>query len=278
MNLNEITPLILTYNEQANIDRTLAGLDWAQQIVIVDSGSTDSTAELAKKHLNVNFVQRPFENHTSQWNFGLAQIKTPWVLTLDADYVCLPELPEELSSIDSDQNAYRARFRYCIEGRPLRGTLYPPRVILFRVGRFQYQGDGHTQLLDVDEPVGELRTAMLHDDRKPLSRWLKSQAKYADLEVQKLLSTADARLDWKDRLRKQIVVVPFLTLVYCLVCKRLVLDGRAGLSYALQRMYAELLLSLKLLDARLRKRNIEQESRKSETESRAGVKKVSANA
>jgi glycosyltransferase involved in cell wall biosynthesis len=251
MNLADITPLILTYNEQENISRNLAGLAWARQIMIVDSESTDRTAEYALRYSNARVVPRRFDNHTAQWNFGLEQIETPWVLALDADYMCSAPLRDELASLVPTSNAYEANFRYCIYGRPLRGTLYPPRVVLFRVELFRYRGDGHTQTLEVSEGIGHLESVILHDDRKPLSRWLASQSKYADLEVEKLLSSAADQLSWKDRLRKQIVWAPLLTLLYCLFGKRLILDGWRGIFYTLQRVYAELLLSLRLLDARL---------------------------
>jgi hypothetical protein len=129
--------------------------------------------------------------------------------------------------------------------------LYPPRVVLFRADRFRYRPDGHTQVLDVAEEVGTLASVLLHDDRKPLWRWLESQANYANLEVVKLLSAPPEELTWKDRLRKRIVFAPLLTLGYCLVGKGLILDGWPGIYYTLQRVYAELLLSMKLLEAKL---------------------------
>jgi glycosyltransferase involved in cell wall biosynthesis len=252
VNLEDVTPLILTHNEEANLPRALERLKWAKQIVVVDSGSTDRTIELASASENVDVCTRPFENHTAQWNFGLEQIKTPWVLTLDADYICPESLPVELTKLAPGDSAYRAHFRYCIHGKPLRGSLYPPRVVLFRTERFRYRADGHTQTLDIEERAGELTSVLLHDDRKPLSRWLDAQSKYADLEVAKLLAAAPGALAWKDRLRCRILWMPLLTCGYCLVYKRLLLDGWPGIYYTFQRVYAELLLSLKLLAAKLR--------------------------
>lgn len=251
MNLDEIEPVILTYNEQHNIKRALDSVAWAKRIVVVDSNSTDATAECASRFANVDLVRRPFDNHTSQWNFGLQQSKTPWVLTLDADYVCSSSLADELRSLDPQFVAYKAGFAYCINGKPLRGTLYPQRTVLFRADQMHYREDGHTQLLDFAGPTGKLNSIILHDDRKPLSRWLASQSKYADLEVKKLLSASPGTLAWKDRLRQKILWAPTLTFFYCLFYKRLILDGWRGIYYSLQRTYAELLLSLKLLDARL---------------------------
>ena len=253
MNLEDITPLVLTHNEEANIGRVLGAVAWARRIVVVDSGSTDATAEVVTKYENADFIQRVFDNHAAQWNFGLEQVKSPWVLSLDADYVCPETLSTELRELVPSRDAYQANFTYCINGSPLSGTLYPARAVLFRVERYRYRQDGHTQLLDVGELVGKLRSVILHDDRKPLARWLANQSKYADLEVEKLLSAPSETLGWKDRLRKRILWAPLLTFFYCMFYRRLVLDGWPGIYYSLQRVYAEFLLSLKLLDARLRR-------------------------
>jgi hypothetical protein len=120
------------------------------------------------------------------------------------------------------------------------------------VKRFKYVQDGHTQLLETSgASLGMLKTKIIHDDRKPLSRWLDSQKKYAALEAEKLLQTAHSELSWKDRLRKRALVAPILALLYCLFVKGLFLNGLPGLFYTSQRVYAELLLSLELLDRRL---------------------------
>src|SRR6266480_7786816 len=117
--LDQITPLILTFNEAPNILRTLEKLAWARQIVVVDSFSTDDTVAICQRHPQVELVQRKFDDHTSQWNFGLGQIKTEWVLTLDADYLLPDTFVQELRAwTPSDGvNAYFAPFKYCIQGR-----------------------------------------------------------------------------------------------------------------------------------------------------------------
>src|SRR5688572_4223127 len=134
--IEQITPLILTFNEAPNIERTLAPLSWARDIVVVDSGSTDKTRELLARHSKVRVVERVFTTHAEQWNFGLEHtgIRSDWVLALDADFVLSDELVKELSTLDPDAGTagYRASFTYCIEGKPLRGAAYPPVVVLYR--------------------------------------------------------------------------------------------------------------------------------------------------
>jgi glycosyltransferase involved in cell wall biosynthesis len=253
MDLSQITPLILTFNEEPNIGDTLDQLSWAKHVVVIDSFSSDATIDIANRFENVRVIQRRFDDHTSQWNYGLEQIETGWALTLDADYRCPPTFADEIRSLDHDCDAYVATFTYCIAGKPLRGSLYPPRAVLFRRQCCRYIQDGHTQSLVYDHRrTRRLDTKLLHDDRKPLSRWLAAQAKYAKLEARKLRDMPYSRLGWKDRIRSCYVAAPTLTFFYCLFVKALIFDGRAGLYYTLQRVYAELLLGLALLNYRLR--------------------------
>ncbi|HEU5460200.1 MAG TPA: glycosyltransferase, partial [Pyrinomonadaceae bacterium] len=82
--LDQITPLILTYNEAPNIGRTLKSVNWAKDIVIVDSFSDDNTLEIAASFPSVRVFQRTFDSHRNQWQFGLKEtgVATPWVLAL----------------------------------------------------------------------------------------------------------------------------------------------------------------------------------------------------
>src|SRR4051794_31070018 len=104
--LSEITPIILTYNEAPNIRRCLRELSWARDIVIVDSFSGDETTSLAGGWQQVRIFQRSFDSHERQWNFALmeTQIKTPWVLALDADYVLSDAMNHELSHLRPSGN------------------------------------------------------------------------------------------------------------------------------------------------------------------------------
>jgi glycosyltransferase involved in cell wall biosynthesis len=150
MKLEEITPLILTYNEASNLDRTLQRLDWARQIIIVDSYSTDETLEILKSYPQVQIFQHQFDTHTKQWNYGLEQVTSQWVLSLDADYIISEHLINVIQSLpDQSTDAYFIPFKYCVFGKPLRGTLLPPRQALFRRANATYIDDGHTQLLKV---------------------------------------------------------------------------------------------------------------------------------
>jgi glycosyltransferase involved in cell wall biosynthesis len=252
--LEQITPLILTYNEAANIGRTVAGLTWARDIVVVDSFSDDETLDIASSFPQVRVFQRAFDSHRNQWEFGLREtgIETPWVLALDADYIVTSEAVAELKALEPEAATagYRAKFIYCVHGKKLHSGIYPPVTVLYRREAASYIQDGHTQRVVVAGGIGELHAPLLHDDRKSLTRWLHSQTRYAELEAQKLLAADTKTLSFKDRLRLWSVVLPPATLFYCLIIRGGIFDGWPGIYYAFQRALAELMLSLYLLDSR----------------------------
>jgi len=250
--------LILTYNEASNIERTLEQLRWARDIVVVDSFSNDKTLELVSRFPQARVFQRRFDNFASQCNFGLTQtnISTEWVLNLDADYVLTPEFVKELSGFTPGPPVIgcRARFVYCIEGRRIRSGIYPPVIVLFRRSMGEFRQDGHAHRLHIEGQIEDLKSPILHDDRKPLSRWFESQIRYTKLEADKLLTADAGTLSWTDRIRRWRVVAPVAVLFYCLVIRGGFLDGWPGFYYAFQRMLAEAMLSLYLIDHDLREK------------------------
>ncbi|MCC7007749.1 MAG: glycosyltransferase family 2 protein [Acidobacteria bacterium] len=252
--LAQVTPLVLTYNEAPNLDRTLAMLQWAARIVVVDSGSADGTLEICRRYPAVDVFARAFDGFAAQRNFGLDQVRTAWVLSLDADYVLTPEAIEELRTLLPDERttAYHARMTYCVFGRPLRGSLYPPRIVLFRRDRARYVPDGHSERLEFTGASGWLRAGVRHDDRKPLERWWADQWRYASQEAQHLLDSPAPALTTIDRIRRRTPFAPAVVLAYGLIWRGLAFDGWAGCYYLAQRMLAELLLLAQLVDRRLR--------------------------
>jgi len=249
--LADITPVILTFNEAANIGRSLERLTWAREVVLVDSGSTDETLAIAGRFPNVRVVHRPFDSHAEQWRFATAGtgVVSDWVLRLDADYMLEPGLREEIAALEPAPQtaAYQIGFTYCIAGRPLRASLYPSLPVLFRRGKGSFHADGHTEKLRIDGPVVALRHRLLHDDRKSLERWLQSQSRYQAIEADKLIARPWSELSWADRLRCTRVLGPLAVAAHCLLVKGLVFDGAAGLHYTAQRVTADLILSMHLL-------------------------------
>ena len=149
-------------------------------------------------------------------------------------------------------NGYQASFVYCVHGKPLRGSAYPPVTVLYRRARATYQQDGHTQRVVIDGEIRELLSPILHDDRKPLTQWLSSQDRYMRLELGHLREYKNVELGVPDRLRRTRILFPFVIFFYCLFFKGAIRDGWAGVYYAFQRMLAEILLALYLIEEDLR--------------------------
>jgi glycosyltransferase involved in cell wall biosynthesis len=247
----QITPLILTYNEENNINRTLKKLQWASKIIVIDSYSTDTTLEILSQYPQIQVFQRKFDSFASQCNYGLSKITSEWVLSLDADYILTDDLIREITSlpIESDINSYSVRFKYCVFGKPLRGTLLPPRKVLYKREKAVYQDDGHAHRVVAQGKSSQLSAYIHHDDRKPLSRWLWAQDRYMVIESKKLLETPEHELSIGDRLRKRKILAPLIILIYCLILKGAILDGWHGCYYTFQRVLAELLLAIRIIEA-----------------------------
>lgn len=247
----EVTPIVLSFNEAPNIERTLEALRWANHVLLVDSGSDDGTQEIARRFTNVTMVERKFDNHAAQWNFGISHpsIATEWVLALDADYVLPTAFVDELAALQpGDQvSGYRAGFRYVISGTALRGSLYPPLVLLFRRARGTYREHGHRMVLDISGPIDSLRSSIDHDDRKDHARWYRSQQRYASLEAERLRGTPWNQLRRRDLVRRAVVLAPWLVPLYCIFVLGLWRDGSAGWRYVRERATAEWLIARELL-------------------------------
>jgi glycosyltransferase involved in cell wall biosynthesis len=250
--LDNITPVLLTFNEAENLGRTLSHLSWAKDIVIVDSGSTDETLSIAKEFSQVRVFKREFDAHQQQWHYAThcTGISTPWILRLDADYQLSASLVEELSTLAPEPaiNAYRIDFDYAVFSKTLISSLYPPNTILLRQGYFSVLDNGHTEAWQVEGRVGNMTSRVVHDDWKPVERWLLSQARYMRLETAKIAVRPAGLRDW---LRCHPPLMPIVVFFYCLFAKGLILNGRAGLFYTLQRTQAEAILALMLIEKRL---------------------------
>jgi glycosyltransferase involved in cell wall biosynthesis len=245
----QLTGLILTFNEKENIGRTLEGLRWVSHIIVLDSFSSDETCNIASAYDNVRIVRRSFDSFAGQCNYGLSLVETPWMLSLDADYVCSREFADEILALDDDKEVagFSVAFRYCVFGYPLRNSIYPDRVILYRRELAAYHDEGHGHRVKVTGRLRSLRNKIDHDDRKPLSRWVISQDAYTRLEARHLLAADPQKLNPQDQLRLKIFCAPPVIFFYLLLGRGLILDGWRGWFYVMQRVVAECLLSLRIL-------------------------------
>src|SRR4051794_29495868 len=220
--LAEITPVVLTRDEEVNIGRTLGQLRWAREGIVIDSESTDRTREIAASFPNVRVAIRRFDDFAGQWNHALSMVTTAWLLALDADYFVSEAFAAELDALapPREVDGYEAPFRYAIEGRPLRGTLYPPHEVLVRRSVAGFTMDGHAYRIRVSGRVERLREPLIHDDRKDLRRFLARQKKYMRDEAAKLRATPWGALNAAGKIRKLRVVAPFAVALHALIAKR----------------------------------------------------------
>jgi glycosyltransferase involved in cell wall biosynthesis len=247
--LDQITPVILTRDEEANLERTLGQLTWARDVVIVDSFSTDATLEIAARFPNVRVFQRELDTLAEQSNYGFAQAHTPWVLLLDADYFVPKSFVDELNELvpSPTVRAYRAAFTYAVNGKALRASLYPARIVLLHREHARVWQDGHAHRVLADGDVDQLGEKIIHDDRKSFARFVARQKIYMRQEAEKLRSVDPRALSMAGRVRRLIVVAPLAVLFHTLLVRGLILDGFAGLRYTWERFMAELILSRELL-------------------------------
>jgi glycosyltransferase involved in cell wall biosynthesis len=250
MNSPKLTALILTKNEEPNIDRVLKKLTWLERVVILDSFSTDATIEIANSYPNVVSYKRVFDTFATQCNYGLSLIKSEWVLSLDADYVLTDRFIDETKKFieQADKTAYFVKFKFLVFGKSLSGDNTTPRAVLFKLSKCNYYDDGHCHRLAINGDTGNFKSYILHDDRKSLTRWLNNQDGYATKERDKLLNPGNIPLSLSSKIRKTKVLAPFIVFFHCLFVKRLIFNGWAGWHYTLQRTMVEMLLAIKLIE------------------------------
>lgn len=250
-----ISVVILTYNEAINIERCLRSVSWSDDILVMDSGSTDGTCEIAKQ-LGARIIQRPFDDFAGQRNFAIDQgnLRHDWVLHLDADETVTVELKTEMLGIASDTHtnlAYRVPSRLMLMGRWLKYSgMYPSYQVRFGMRdhlRFQMVGHGQRELLQPDE-LGVIKSDLIHFNfSKGISEWLIKHAQYARDEARVAMVTTGT-INWRDwylsadpverrrALKKwssSMPMRPFIRFIYIYLIRRGFLDGWVGFQYAI---------------------------------------------
>ena len=194
-----LSVIILTKNEEANLPTSIASLQKLDaEILIVDSGSSDRTVEIAQQ-TGCQVFEHPFENYAQQLNWALQNlpITTPWIVRLDADERLTPELVEELNRIlpqtPDDITGYQVKRRVFFMGRWIRHGGYYPTWLL-RVWR---TGVGTCEQRWMDEhivlsegKIASLRHDIIDENQKGLSFWIDKHNRYADREVKDMLNVA----------------------------------------------------------------------------------------
>ncbi len=258
----KITPVVLTFNEEPNIRRTLDSLRWANRVIVVDSGSRDGTSEIVHEYENASWYAHEFADHLSQWTYAIGEtgIESEYVLALDADMQVTPALLKEIEQkfCVGQFDGGLISFAYGYFGRQLTGSLCPPQVRLFRRTRVRIDQPNHTQRFGVDGNVYKFSSALIHDDQKPLESWVGAQLSYSRLNAKALANGRAPRL--RDRLRRLGIMPPIMGLLAYLLAGG-PLKGAAAARYAYERSIAEALLAIRMMDKRIQDRESNESAR-----------------
>lgn len=241
-----ISCAIIVYNEEKNLSRCLPSLDFVDEIIVIDSGSTDGTVSLSKEY-GAKVIQRQFTNYADQKNFAVEQCKNDWVLSLDADEVVSLPLRSEIEAL------FRVgppQFSACsiprlmfYLGKWIRfGGFYPNRQLrLFRKSSGKFMGALHERV-QVQGKVFKIQAPILHYSYQNISHHLQFIDRY---------STLFAEEESKKGKKSSVVwaIGKGLYKSFYMYWIRLgILDGKVGLVLAILGFYYNFLKYLKLYE------------------------------
>lgn len=234
-----ITAALIVLNEERHLAELLPRLDWVDEVVVVDGGSTDRSVDVARSH-GCRVFERPFDTFARQRNYAIQQASCDWVLSIDADerptQAVVAEIRERLST--EPWAAYRVPIRSTIFGRPFRycGTQDDRPIRLFCRDTARWTGDVH-EVLQVTGDVGCLAAWLEHHTIPDLSAFLGKMHRYTALEA-----AARVAAGRRPRLR-DAWISPAREVFRRLVWKKGVLDGPAGWVFCLLSGLSEWVLA-----------------------------------
>jgi glycosyltransferase involved in cell wall biosynthesis len=271
-----VSALILTLNEEINIAACLDSLSWCDDVVVLDSLSSDRTRAIAEER-GVRVVTRAFDNWSAHQNWAVTNIefRHSWVLYLDADERCPPDLRDDVlrhARPDAPEAAFRVRRKDFFMGRWLKhAQLYPTWLVrLFRPQRIRYERLVNPVAV-VDGPIGELTGHIMHYPfSHGVSHWVARHNRYSDMEaieaakVQDNLATSGSvwSKDPNERRRAlkdiffRMPARPLVKFLYYYGWRRGFLDGRAGFTYATLQAFYEYLIACKGAELERRRRGL----------------------
>ncbi len=266
--------VILTYNEEANIARSLDSVvGWAHQVFVLDSYSTDRTLEIAG-HYPCEIVEHHFEDYARQRNFALEQlgIRSEWILFLDADEWLPAELKDEIASLirsNPAENGFYINRRFRFMCKWIMRGYYPTWILrLFRLGKARCEQRTVNEHIIVEGKTGRLEHDFIHEDRKSMSEWIVKHNRYAQMEALELLKgpyrrdEIDCRFFGAQSERKRwlrhkfwnhlpLFVRPFIFFFYRYILRGGFLDGKAAFIYHFfQALWFPMLIDVRLLEMR----------------------------
>ena len=189
--MEKLTAIIPTSNEAHNIEEVLQTVAFADEIIVVDSHSTDTTVELAKKHTD-RVLTHHFETHAKQKNWAIQQASNEWILLVDADERITPELQKEIIDILSqakDNVAYwiYRKNKFLDSTLKYSGIQGDKCIRLFRKSKCRYEEKYvHEEIISTGK-VGYLKHRMRHNTYRDLNLFYNKLNYYADLQAQDYL-------------------------------------------------------------------------------------------
>jgi glycosyltransferase involved in cell wall biosynthesis len=224
--------VLITLNEASNLRRTLKSVSWAQEIIVVDSGSTDETVAIARA-AGTRVFEEPWKGFAAQKNSAIGHATGDWVLSLDADEEVSPELAREIQALLGSTPSFTAfripRLNHFI-GRPLRhGGYWPdPKLRLFKRGSARFVERAVHETMQSDGPMGELRNPILHHCYPTIEEYVEHVNRYSTLSARMLVDAGRApqsvpALLWHS------VANPAATFLYNYIFRLGFLDGPEGL-------------------------------------------------
>jgi glycosyltransferase involved in cell wall biosynthesis len=245
MDCLSLSVVIITLNEEANLARTLASVAWADEIIILDSGSTDRTGEVARS-FNAKFIVEPWKGFAAQKNSALAKATCDWILSLDADEEVEPALAEEIRAVlaanPSIDGFWIPRKNFFLGRWIKHGGYYPdPKLRLFRRGAGQFEDRLVHEDMRLEGTTASLRNNLLHHAYPTLDSYIEHMNRYSSLGAQMAVAKRARGFSLID-----IAIRPRLTFLYKYFLRLGFLDGREGL---LVHLYHEQYVSWKYAKA-----------------------------
>jgi glycosyltransferase involved in cell wall biosynthesis len=226
----QISATIITLNEERNIARAIDSLGCADEVLVVDSGSTDHTREIAIRH-GARVLEENWRGYAAQKNFAAGCAAHDWILSLDADEQVSPELAAEILSLKktgpaADGYSFPRLAQYL--GRWIHhGGWYPDRKTrLYNRANAEWIGDYVHESVRVNGRVGELHSDLLHFTCDSLSEHLRTLDRYTTLAARELIGKE------KSISLRQLALDPLWTLVRSYIVQLGFLDGPQGLAIA----------------------------------------------
>lgn len=229
---------LITHNEEKNLGRTLASVLWADEIVVVDSGSADATVEIARS-FGANVIEREWPGFAAQKNFALAQCTGTWVLSLDADEELSPELQRQIRTLLASHpvvDAFCLKRRNLFLGRWMKhGGFYPDaKLRLFRRTAANFGSQPAFENRPVHETIHfngasqRLDHDLIHHAYPSLSDYLEHMERYSNLGAGLLLDKGRTSAGLATFVAR-VLLFPVLAFVWNYIFRLGFLDGREGL-------------------------------------------------